>query len=383
MKSIIGLSLSLMLGAGGLASGTELALAKNNSPRSPPQHANGQKPNEPKKKPPLVLEERGIFWTGGDFVDRTQPGAENFKLLVGQSYVEYSIPQNKRPGAPPIVLYPGGSLIGAQFMTTPDGREGWADFFLRRGFSIYVVDPPGRGRAGWAVDQYNRVRAGIDPPSSQPTLSQWDSDAWREWNQGPDFGVHGAHDPSCIGNDGRGDPPFTCHGDRFPTDEESLKHFLAAHMPIGPAPTDAPKTSLVALLEKIGPAIYIGHSAGGSFGGAVANERPDLFKAVIGVEPAQNCNLATTAPVEGIRKVPTLSIHGINQIGRPNTPDCRAKYAEINDVGGNATYLDLVNDLGIWGNGHMMMWEDNSDQIAEILLTWIEGNVTAKRKKRH
>jgi len=335
---------------------------------------------KPQKKDPLVIEERGVFWTGGNFVQRTQPGKENFKVLVGQQYVEYTIPAEKRRNAPPIVLYPGGDLIGVQFNNTPDGREGWADYFVRRGFSVYIVDPPGRGRAGWSVDQYNRVQQGIDPPSSQPLLNQWDTDAWREWNQGPTFGVHGRHDPRCIGNDGRGDPPVTCHGDRFPKDEDSLKHFQAAHMPIGPFPTNAPTTSLVELLEKIGPAIYIGHSAGGSFGGEVANSRPDLFKAVIGIEPAQNCNIATNAEVRGIVRVPTLSIHGINQIGRPNTPDCRSKYAEINGRGGNATYLDLIHDRGIWGNGHMMMWEDNSDKIVDILLQWIERNVKGAKR---
>jgi hypothetical protein len=245
---------------------------------------------------------------------------------------------------------------------------------------VYVVDPPGRGRAGWMVDPFNRVRAGLDPPASQPMLSQWDSDAWREWNQGPVAPQHGPHDPSCIGNDGRGEPPVTCHGDRFPNSEEEYKHFLAAHTPVGPT-SGGERDSLIALLERTGPAIFIGHSAGGTFGGTLANDRPDLFKAVIGVEPAQNCNIATTATITGLARVPTLSIHGINQAGRPNTPDCKAKYAEIRAAGGNATYLDLIADEGIWGNGHIMMWEDNSDQIARILVDWIGANVKHDRRR--
>jgi len=68
--------------------------------------------------------------------------------------------------------------------------------------------------------------------------------------------------------------------------------------------------------------------------------------------------------------------HGINQIGRPSTPDrlsredCVAIYDQINAVGGNATYLSLL-DIGIFGNGHMMFWEDNSVQIAKVVLDWI------------
>ncbi|MEA2725286.1 MAG: hypothetical protein QOH59_3057 [Gemmatimonadales bacterium] len=342
------------------------------APQVQAQGASHKKPS--KKKPPLILEERGMFWAGGDYLTRTQPGAENFKVLAGQAYVEYAIPHNKRRNAPPIVLYPGGNLNGTHFLTTPDGREGWADFFLRRGYAVYIVDPPGRGRAGWSVDQFNLVRAGLASPASQPSLAQWDTDAWREWNQGPEFGVHGPHDPSCIGNDGRGAPPFTCHGDRFPTDPASLRHFLAAHAPVGPT-AGGETSSLVALLQRIGPAIYIGHSAGGSFGGGVANSRPELFKAMVGIEPAQTCNIATNAVVAGITRVPTMSLHGINQAGRPNVPDCRAKYAEINAAGGNATFIDLIADRGIWGNGHIMMWEDNSDEIAEVILDWIKANV--------
>jgi hypothetical protein len=141
---------------------------------------------------------------------------------------------------------------------------------------------------------------------------------------------------------------------------------------------------VLALLGKIGPAIFIGHSFGGGIGGAVANARPDLFRAVIGVEPSSGdgrqplpdaCNIATTATVAGIAHIPTLSVHGIGQVGRPNTPACKAKYAEIDAAGGDATYLDLVADRGIWGNGHLMMWEDNSDKIAQILLNWIESKV--------
>jgi pimeloyl-ACP methyl ester carboxylesterase len=359
--------------------------------------ANGPKPS--RKQAPLMLEQRGIFWVGGEQLPRTQPGSESFEQVVGQTYVEYSIPYHKRRKAPSIVLFPGGGLSGVQYQTTPDGREGWADFFVRRGFTTFVVDPPGLGRAGASIDEFNRVQMGIDPPSTQPSFSKWDTAAWSEWNLGPEFGVHGPEDPSCIGNDGRGDPPITCHGNRFPNDGASLKQFLASLMPfrLPTAVTDPRLVDLLeqeqsaavrALLEKVGPAIFIGHSFGAGIGGAVANARPNLFRAVIGVEPSSGdgrkplpdaCNIATNAPIAGIARVPTLSVHGIGQVGRPNTPACKAKYAEINAAGGNATYVDLIADRGIWGNGHLPMWENNSDQIAQLLLDWIESTVTRRR----
>jgi pimeloyl-ACP methyl ester carboxylesterase len=341
-----------------------------------PVPGEAQDDREKDRKPPIVLEEHGIFWAGGQIVPRTQPGAEEFETLVGQAYVEYFIPAKKRHGkrTPPIVLIPGGTLIGVHYLTTPDGREGWADFFIRRGYPVYIVDPPGRGRAGFYVDTFNLVREGLVPPSQQPALGIWDSDAWREWNQGPEPRVHGPMDPSCIGNDGRGEPPVTCHGWLMPTGLEEYKHFLAAHVPAGPTPEGGIVPGLTAVMEKVGPAIYIGHSMGGSTGGGIVNDRPELFKALIAVEPAGNCMLGPDVPIAGIAEVPALSIHGINQIGRPNTPECLATYERINAAGGDATYLNLY-DLGIYGNGHIMMWEENSDQIAQLLLDWIEEHV--------
>ena len=110
------------------------------------------------KRPALVLKSHGIFWAGGRIVNRTQSGTQNAgdlknipynqqQVLVGQAYVEYFIPHKLRNGknTPPVVMVPGGALIGVHFLTTPDGREGWAHYFLRRGFPVYIVDVPGRG----------------------------------------------------------------------------------------------------------------------------------------------------------------------------------------------------------------------------------------------
>jgi pimeloyl-ACP methyl ester carboxylesterase len=364
-------------------------------------------PPADQNRPPLVLKSHGIFWAGGNIVKRTQTGTENAgdrkglpfteqEISVGQAYVEYFIPQRLRAGKAtlPIVLVPGGTLIGAHFLTTPDGREGWADYFIRRGFPVYIVDPPGRGRAGFDPDAFNNVRGGSAPPATQPRIGAWDSSAWLEWNAGPlPAPAHGAHDPSCIGNDARDPaaPSVYCNGDLMPAlDPEGYQHWLGALVPEVPV-AGGLEPGIAAALERIGPAIYIGHSAAGTMGGELANERPQLFRAVIGIEPQGDCMLPPTAALEGIAKVPTLSIHGINQVGRPDTGPCLGTYRKIVEAGGDASYVSLprlprsplfdrIPQLGIWGNDHIMMWDTNSDDIAGVLLDWIERHV---EKSKH
>jgi hypothetical protein len=115
----------------------------------------------------------------------------------------------------------------------------------------------------------------------------------------------------------------------------------------------------------------------GQLGGDIVHERPELIKALIGIEPAAECLYQRDWPVSNIARVPALSIHGVNQIGRPGSPSCREKYAEVTAAGGDATWQSLY-DLGIYGNSHMMFWEENNDEIAGIIFDWIEQHVSRR-----
>src|SRR5262245_21455020 len=95
-----------------------------------------------KRQRPLVTVEQGNFYVGG---------AHNADgRVVGQMYVEYQIPEKAKKI--PIVLIHGGGQIGAGWNQTPDGRDGWRQYFLRQGYTVYVVDQPGRGRSPYDSD---------------------------------------------------------------------------------------------------------------------------------------------------------------------------------------------------------------------------------------
>src|ERR1700686_5407954 len=97
---------------------------------------------------PLSIARQGYVFAGGKY---SKGG--NGQVMSGQLYAEFQIP-SRRTHPWPIVMIHGGSQSGTNFTGTPDGREGWAQFFLRKGYAVYVVDQPGRGRAAYEADLY-------------------------------------------------------------------------------------------------------------------------------------------------------------------------------------------------------------------------------------
>src|SRR3981081_1402455 len=94
---------------------------------------------------PLTLASASYFFVCGK-IDTSAEGSP----MVGHIYVEYMIPA-RRSHPYPIVMVHGGSQTGTNFTGTPDGREGWAQYFVRRGYAVYVVDQVARGRsAHWS-----------------------------------------------------------------------------------------------------------------------------------------------------------------------------------------------------------------------------------------
>ena len=90
---------------------------------------------------PLSLAKASYFFVGGR-IDTAADGSPT----VGHMYVEYMIPARQRHPYP-IVMVHGGSQTGTNFTGTPDGREGWAQYFVRQGYAVYVVDQVARGRS--------------------------------------------------------------------------------------------------------------------------------------------------------------------------------------------------------------------------------------------
>src|SRR5437764_11321622 len=109
---------------------------------------------------PLSIARQGYLFAGGKYST-----VNDRQVLTGQLYAEFQIP-SRQTHPWPIVMIHGGSQSGTNFTGTPDGREGWAQFCLRQGYAVYVVDQPGRGRAAFEADVYGKATR-LNPDTTQ------------------------------------------------------------------------------------------------------------------------------------------------------------------------------------------------------------------------
>ena len=318
---------------------------------------------------PLNLADEGTFFVGGTSLVSANPGASPAgpsrpgTVTVNQMYVHYRIPA-QRTNPMPIVLVHGGGLTGVSYETTPDGREGWATYLARKGYAVYVVDTPGRGRSGFNATAINQANAESSVAALPGNVLMVTAElAWPLFRFGPTSGTAF---------------PDT----QYPT--EAFAAFGSQGVPFGEATLEggamatAPR-ALAALLDKIGPAVVVVHSLAGPFADALVEIRPRLVKAVVNIEGAQAI-VPTEAQIEAYRGIPVLELFGDHLdapvfTGRARYEGRRAVVERINkQQGGRATLIRLP-DVGMKGNSHMMMQDRNNLQVADFVLDWIGSNI--------
>ena len=183
-------------------------------------------------------------------------------FIAGQMYVEYRIPA-KQTHPYPIIMVHGGTRSGANWTGTPDGREGWAQYFVRRGYAVYVVDQPGRGRSAYVPEVYGPPRLANAESAQQRYLQQAKHKLW------PQAKLHNQWPGSGEIDD--------------PASHQILGSFLPEiAFPKSVAITHA---AMLQLIDRIGPSIMLVHSQGGPMGWLAADARPDVVRAIVAVEP--------------------------------------------------------------------------------------------------
>ena len=323
---------------------------------------------------PLQIQSQGSFAVGGVVqqtpgrYDNNQPTAAGQSLHGDHLYAFYQVPVHAKPL--PIVMLHGAFQSARSWESTPDGREGFQTLFLRRGFSVYLVDQPRRGRAGNST-----VAATVEPtPNDQLFFDQFRLGQWPQRFENVQF------DPS----------------------PETLNQFLRSITPnTGPYDAGVIADAMSALFSKVGPGILFTHSQGGGPGWLTAIKN-DKVKAIVAFEPGSSFVFAdgevpapipsafdtvqgAAVPMEqfmALTRIPILILYGDNipeqKVDLPAQDSWRArlKMAQlwrdaVNRRGGDVRLIHLP-EIGIHGNTHFPMSDLNNVQIADLVSQFLK-----------
>jgi len=215
---------------------------------------------EASKPAPLVIQDQGSFAVGGTVItspgkfDPYKPTAEGQTLHGDHAYVFYQIPANARKL--PLVMWHGAGQFSKTWETTPDGREGYQNIFLRRNFGVYLIDQPRRGRAG----------RGTQPMTLTPTPDE------QNWFDIFRIGIW----------------PDFFPGVQFSREPEALNQYFRQMTPnTGPFDIEVNSNAVAALFAKIGPGILVTHSQAGGPGWRTAIKNQNV-RAIVAYEPGSN-----------------------------------------------------------------------------------------------
>lgn len=336
---------------------------------------------------PIVLETQGSFAIGGTAVkhdgtysDQHFLEPQGQKAYGDHAYVFYQIPVQAKKY--PIVFQHGGAQSKRTWETTPDGREGFQNIFLRKGYSVYLLDQPRIGEAGLATVPDN----GANPYASNPMYA--------------DKALY----QLCRVGTFDGDQPVPFKNTAFPKDAVSYDQFQRTWTPYeGQLDDDVSADALAKLFDKIGPAVLVTHSMGGTVGWRTPF-RTDNVKAIVAFEPGGSpflfpegevpqAEIPVYAPVAAqakavplkdfmkLTKIPIILYYGDNIADKPSKQvgpdkwrsefDMAKKFvAAVNRHGGHAEIVHLP-DIGIKGNTLFLMSDLNNQQIADLMANWL------------
>jgi len=322
----------------------------------------------------IQIKEQGSFAVGGSVV--TNPGTfdaitrtpEGQTFHGDHAYVFYQVPVKAREY--PLVMWHGIGQFSKTWETTPDGREGFQNIFLRKHYSVYLMDQPRRGNAGRSM-----AEATVTPtPDEQFWFNIFRVGVWPEY----------------------------FHGVQFSKDSETLNQYFRQMVPnIGPIDIEVNVDAVSALFDKIGEGILVSHSHSGGMGWLAAIKNQNI-KAIVSYEPGSGFLFPedeVPAPIENsagalvatgvsmedfmkLTKIPIIIYYGDNIPSKPDpnpgTDGWRARLEmaklwrdAVNKHGGDVTVVHLP-EIGIKGNTHFPFSDLNNVEIADLMSEWLK-----------
>jgi hypothetical protein len=322
---------------------------------------------------PLKIQEQGSFAVGGSVItnsgtfDPLKPTPSGQTFHGDHAYVFFQVPV--KPRKLPLVMWHGIGQFSKTWETTPDGREGFQNIFLRKRFPVYLIDQPRRGNASRST-----VESNITPTP--------DEQGW--------FGTFRV-----------GMFPNYFDGVQFARDAATLNQYFRQMVPnIGTIDIKVNTEAVSALFNKIGDGILVTHSHSGGMGWrtAVKNEH---IKAIVSYEPGSGFLFpegevpkpmpsaggtleavgVPMADFERLTKIPIVIYYGDfiakEPTNAPGPDGWRVRLAMaklwrdcVNKHGGDVTLVHLP-EIGIKGNTHFPFSDLNNLEIAELMYKWL------------
>jgi len=343
------------------------------------------------------LASKGFYFAGGDYVGDPP-------IMGGQMYVEVWEPQVASQPYP-LVIFHGNGQTGVDWLQTPDGRAGWAYYLVEQGYTLYMVDYPARGRSAY-------LPGGVHGDLGIRTAEQLET-IWTNVGEKGNFPLKDNH-TQWPGGGHRGDPIFD--------------NFIKSQVQFAGESTTMARVAAVELLETIGiPVILLTHSQGGGVGWGVADAASEYVKGIVTIEPGgpQIGNVSTsdvaysgrpanawgpvnypltydppvsdpselmtyledegdqpgevpcwlqTEPAKQLANMADMRVLALSADGTYHRvfDGCIPKW--LNQAGVETDFVRL-EEVGISGNGHMMMLELNSDDVIAYIHEWIVENI--------
>jgi hypothetical protein len=398
---------------------------------------------------PLVIEDQGSFFIGGipkvtPYATMPPPNATDQtpqpnQITIGQMYVQFQIPANRKANTPPVIMVHGSTHTAACLESTPDGREGWWPYFVRNGISTYIVDQAGRGRSGFDESVIHEAAAMIrngDVAGGTAMIPSFgriaDNGAWTAWFGHLTPAGSNILTGTLIRHGDPGDPPTdTSHGAGYgpayplgavdanivsragaigpapagssnyyaleyykqlvPNAEVTLPGSTCATcdpMAISPANTWTP-LDLALLVERLGGAIVATHSQSGIMGHhmtRILKERGhlDMLKGLITIEGS--CSLPNSGlKAEDFDRIPYMALKG-DYTASSEVCDTTVNAIKARRAAGQGTAkvdyikLDELNNPVFKGTTHMMMLGTNNLEVADVILNWVGESLRSRSR---
>ncbi|MEN2742505.1 alpha/beta fold hydrolase [Microbacterium sp. X-17] len=334
----------------------------------------------PEAGEPIVIQEQGSFAFGGTTVQRPDGG----NVLVDAGYVQYQIPVNAKKHA--LVMWHGYGETGRTWETTPDGREGYQSIFLRRGYPVFIIDQPRRGRAS------------VSGPGAWIPGAMDDEFFFTEQEIYPAFRL----------GSWTSDGPRPHAGSAFPPGTEAYRQYLSQVTPSnGPDGfedgfseeiRELMSGAVAQLVDEIGPSVLLMHSTCGAFGWRAAIKSPNV-RGIIAYEsspytfsvdeppahleyegPSQawlDADLVPDGDFDRLKDVAIQLVYGDYVKNDHEYGPQRLRGLQLVEAlrarGGTAEVLDLP-DRGVTGNTHFAFSDLNNLQVADLMSEWLEAN---------